>query len=97
MYFEEAQLTGYNVLAILYCAKKYMISGLEKICREYLEKQINYSNVCFILEQVNTEPYRGGTDANNPPPPSLSLAMPRKRSRKATTLQHTLICCGIFF
>ena len=52
MYCEEAELTGYNVLTVLYCAKKYMISGLEEVCREYLEKQIDHSNVCFILEQV---------------------------------------------
>ena len=53
IYFEKAKLTGYNVLSVLYCAKKYMISGLEKKCREYLENQIDHTNVCFILEQVS--------------------------------------------
>ena len=59
IYFEKAELTGYNVLSVLYCAKKYMISGLEKECRKYLENQIDHTNVCFILEQV------GGCHRNN--------------------------------
>lgn len=52
MYFELAHLSGENVLTVLYCAKKYMIAGLELLCREYLEKNIDHDNVCFILEQV---------------------------------------------
>ena len=52
MYYETTNLTGENVLTVLYCAKKYMVSGLEGKCREYLEKQIDHTNVCFILEQV---------------------------------------------
>ena len=48
MYCEEVDLTGYNVLTVLYCAKKYMISGLEKICREYLEKQIEHVNIYLL-------------------------------------------------
>ena len=52
IYYEKALLTGQNILTILYCAKKYMISGLEKLCREFLEDQMDHSNVCFILEQV---------------------------------------------
>ena len=54
IYFEKAQLSGYNVLTVLYCAKKYMISRLEKACREFLEKKIDHTNVCFILEQVSS-------------------------------------------
>ena len=53
IYVEETELTGYNVLSTLYCAKKYMIPGLEATCRQYLEQQIDHNNVCFILEQVS--------------------------------------------
>ena len=52
IYFEEANLTGENVLAVLYCAKKYMVRGLETLCKDYLEKHMDQNNVCVILEQV---------------------------------------------
>ena len=52
MYYEVANLTGENVLSILYCAKKYMIAGLDAKCRQYLDRRIDHNNVCAILEQV---------------------------------------------
>ena len=52
MYYEEANLSGENILTVLYCAKKYMIPGLKELCSEFLEKEMDHNNVCFILEQV---------------------------------------------
>ena len=56
MYYEEAKLSGENILTVLYCAKKYMVSGLKDLCSEFLEEQLDHSNVCFILEQVQHFP-----------------------------------------
>ncbi len=41
-------------MALLYCAKKYILLGLQAMCQDFLEKQLDSSNVCFILEQVGT-------------------------------------------
>lgn len=52
MYFEETDLTEENVLMILFCAKKYMVVGLEQLCRQFLAEHLNNANVCYLLDQV---------------------------------------------
>ncbi len=52
MYYEEATLTGDNVLCVLYAAKKYMLPDLENLCREFLDKELCPANVCPVLDQV---------------------------------------------
>ena len=52
MYSETATLNGENVMSVLYCAKKYMIPGLQTLCRQYLDTQLDSTNVCIVLEQV---------------------------------------------
>ena len=54
MYYEKATLNGDNVLCVLYAAKKYMMQDLEKLCREFLEKELCPTNVCPVLDQVNS-------------------------------------------
>ena len=39
-------------MGVLYSAKKYMICGLEKLCENFLEEQLDETNACIILEQV---------------------------------------------
>ena len=53
MYCGEVNLSGDNVLCVLYSAKKYMLPGLEKKCQEFLDSRLDVSNVCAVLEQVN--------------------------------------------
>ncbi len=55
MYCEEAALTGENVLPLLYCAKKYMVSGLREKCQRFLQDKLDQTNVCFLLEQVRMQ------------------------------------------
>ena len=52
MYCGEVELSGDNVLCVLYSAKKYMLPGLEKKCQEFLDNRLDVSNVCAVLEQV---------------------------------------------
>jgi len=51
MYSDEVNLSGSNVMGVLYLAKKYMVnlhSHAEK-CTEYLQKKLDPSNVFTIL------------------------------------------------
>ncbi len=43
------------MLSILYAAKKYMVQGLEKLCRTFLDKELCPANVWPVLDQVNNE------------------------------------------
>ena len=52
MYCGEVDLSGDNVLCVLYSAKKYMLPGLEKKCQEFLDSRLDVNNVCAVLEQV---------------------------------------------
>ena len=49
MYSDEVNLSGSNVMGVLYLAKKYMMPSLAERCKEYLQKNIDPSNVFSIL------------------------------------------------
>ena len=41
------------MFSVLYCGKKYMVKGLEDVCREFISAQIDRDSVFEILEQVH--------------------------------------------
>ena len=49
MYSDEVNLSGSNVMGVLYLAKKYMVPSLADKCTEYLQKNLDPSNVLIIL------------------------------------------------
>ena len=49
MYSDEVNLSGSNVMRVLYLAKKYMVPSLAVKCTEYLEDNLDPSNVFSIL------------------------------------------------
>ena len=49
MYSDEVNLSGSNVMGVLYLAKKYMVPSLADKCTEYLQDKVNASNVFIIL------------------------------------------------
>ena len=49
MYSDEANLSGSNVMGVLYLAKKYMVPSLAEKCTEYLQNNLDPSNVFDIL------------------------------------------------
>ena len=49
MYSDEANLSGSNVMGVLYLAKKYMVPSLAAKCTEYLQNNLGPSNVFNIL------------------------------------------------
>ena len=49
MYSDEANLSGSNVMQVLYLANKYMVPSLAAKCKEYLEENLDASNVFCIL------------------------------------------------
>ena len=49
MYSDEANLSGSNVMGVLYLAKKYMVPSLAEKCAEYLQDHLDPSNVFSIL------------------------------------------------
>ncbi len=49
MYSDEVQLSGSNVMGVLYLAKKYMVPSLADKCSEYLQDNLDSSNVFNIL------------------------------------------------
>ena len=52
MYCDEVNLSGSNVMGVLYLAKKYMVPSLADKCTEYLQNNLDPSNVCSILPSV---------------------------------------------
>lgn len=52
MYIEKATINGDNVLGLLYAARKYMLPELEDKCREFLNEELDPTNVCPVLDQV---------------------------------------------
>ncbi len=73
MYCEKVELTGENVMSMLYCAKKYMVSGLETLCQEFLKTQMDPSNVCTILDQVRRSPNHSGGETRPDPGQNCSF------------------------
>ena len=49
MYSDEVNLSGSNVMGVLYLAKKYMVPSLVDECMEYLEDNADPSNVFSVL------------------------------------------------
>jgi len=49
MYSDEVNLSGSNVMGVLYLAKKYMVPLLIDKCTEYLQNNLDPSNVFSIL------------------------------------------------
>ena len=49
MYSDEVNLSGSNVMGVLYLAKKYMVPSLAEKCTEYMQKKLDPSNVFSIL------------------------------------------------
>ena len=49
MYSDEVNLSGSNVMGVLYLAKKYMVPSLADKCTQYLQDQLDASNVFSIL------------------------------------------------
>ena len=49
MYSDKANLSGRNVMGVLYLAKKYMVPSLTEECSKYLLNNLNPSNIFSIL------------------------------------------------
>ena len=49
MYSDEVNLSGRNVMGVLYVAKKYKVPSLADKCTKYLEENLHPSNVFSIL------------------------------------------------
>ena len=49
MYSDEVNLSGNNVMGVLYLAKKYMVPSLAEKCTEFLQDNLDSSNVFIIL------------------------------------------------
>ncbi|KAL9980182.1 hypothetical protein ACROYT_G008731 [Oculina patagonica] len=49
MYSDEVQLSGSNVMGVLYLAKKYIVPSLADKCTQYLHNNLDPSNVFSIL------------------------------------------------
>ena len=49
IYSDEVELTGSNVMHVLYLAKKYLVPSLAERCAEFLRKNLDASNVFTIL------------------------------------------------
>ena len=49
MYSDEVNLSGSNVMGVLYLAKKYMLPSLAEKCTGYLQDKLDPSNVFSIL------------------------------------------------
>ena len=52
MYSDEVDLTGRNVMQVLYLAKKYMVPSLADKCAEFLQNQLKPHNVLCILQEA---------------------------------------------
>ena len=54
MYSDEVNLSGSNVMGVLYLATKYEVSSLSDKCTEYLKENVDSSNVLSILPCAQT-------------------------------------------
>ena len=52
IYSDEVELTGRNVMHVLYLAKKYLVPSLAEKCAEFLRKNLNASNAFSILSHA---------------------------------------------
>jgi len=51
IYYEESNISGENVMVIMYASKKYMLPGLTSVCTKYLDQSVDLTNACLILNQ----------------------------------------------
>ena len=52
MYSDEANLSGSNVMGVLYLAKKYFVPSLADKCTDYLQDKLDASNAFSILPKA---------------------------------------------
>ena len=52
MYCDEAELTGSNVMQVLYLANKFIIPSLVTKCTEFLEQNLDATNVLAVLNEA---------------------------------------------
>ena len=52
LYSDQVNLTGSNVMQVLYLAKKYLVPSLADKCTEYLQENLEASNAFSILPQA---------------------------------------------
>ncbi|XP_048245930.1 BTB/POZ domain-containing protein 6-like isoform X2 [Haliotis rufescens] len=53
LYTDEVELTPNTVLGLMYAARKYNITGLEKQCEEFCLQSLSPSNACLFLQQAD--------------------------------------------
>ena len=53
MYSDEANLSGSNVMGVLYLAKKYFVPSLADKCTDYLQDKLDASNAFSILPKAH--------------------------------------------
>ena len=53
MYSDEANLSGSNVMGVLYLAKKYMVPSLADKCTDYIQDKLDASNAFSILPKAH--------------------------------------------
>ena len=58
LYSDEVNLTGSNVMQVLYLAKKYLVPSLAERCTEYLREHLEASNVFSILPHAQKFGYK---------------------------------------
>lgn len=54
LYSDEVKLSGDNVMQLLYLANKYMVPSLTEKCTEYLQNNLDQTNVLSILPHAQT-------------------------------------------
>ena len=52
LYSDEVNLSGSNVMQVLYLAKKYLVPSLADNCTEYLQEHVAASNVFAVLPEA---------------------------------------------
>lgn len=52
LYCEQLELSEDSVFAVLYAAKKYLVTSLARRCVVYLESVLSPENACMFLENV---------------------------------------------
>ena len=50
LYSDEVNLSGSNVMGVLYLAKKYMVPSLAEKCTDYLQNNLDPSNVFVVMQ-----------------------------------------------
>lgn len=51
MYTDRLDVNPESVMCIMYAAKKYMLPGMNSKCADFLQQQVDETNVCTILDQ----------------------------------------------